>query len=60
MNAPLVDTVSFLTVEIGKDLVLAFAVMDPDDPTEVESLILQRTPVYEAVHYDQSFRLSGV
>jgi hypothetical protein len=41
------DTVSFLTVESGKDLILAFAVMDPDDPTEIESLILQRTPIYE-------------
>ena|SRR5450759_4876283 len=43
----IVDTVSFLTVESGKDLILSFAVMDPDDPTEIESLILLRTPMYE-------------
>lgn len=43
------DTVSFLSVESGKDLVLAFAVMDPDDPTEIDSLILQRTPIYESL-----------
>jgi hypothetical protein len=44
-----VDTVSFLSVETGKDLILAFAVMDPEDPTEIDSLILQRTPVYESL-----------
>lgn len=43
------ETVSFLTVETGTDLVIGFAVMDPDDPGEVESLILQRTPEFEAV-----------
>lgn len=41
------DTVSFLSVETGKDLILAFAVMAPGDPTAIESLILQRTPIYE-------------
>lgn len=41
------DTVSFVSVESGKDLIVAFAVMDPHDPTAIESLILQRTPVYE-------------
>lgn len=41
------DTANFLTVESGKDLILAFAVVDPDDPTQIESLILQRTPLYE-------------
>ena len=43
----IVDTVSFLTVECGKDLILSFAVTDPDDPTEIQSLILLRTPMYE-------------
>ena len=33
----------------GKDLILSFAVLDPGDPTEIESLILLRTPVYESL-----------
>ena len=42
------DTVSFLTVETtDKDLILSFAVMDPDEATDIDSLILMRTPVYE-------------
>jgi hypothetical protein len=42
------DTVSFLTVETtDKDLILSFAVMDPNEPTDIDSLILLRTPVYE-------------
>jgi hypothetical protein len=42
------DTVSFVSVETtGMDLILSFAVMDPDDPTDIDSLILMRTPVYE-------------
>lgn len=43
------DTVSFLSIEMGKDLILAFAVIDPEDPTEIDSLILQRTPIYESL-----------
>lgn len=41
------DTVTFVTAESGKDLIVSFAVMDPDEPTEIESLILLRSPVYE-------------
>jgi len=41
------DTVAFLSMESGKDLIVSFAVMVPDDPTEIESLTLLRTPVYE-------------
>lgn len=41
------DTVSFVTVESGKDLILSFAVIDPDDPAGIQSLVLQRTPIYE-------------
>ena len=42
------DTVSFITVETtDKDLILSFAVMDPNEPTDIDSLILMRTPVYE-------------
>jgi len=42
-----VETVSFVTAESGKDLIVAFAVMDPEEPTETDSLILLRTPMYE-------------
>ena len=40
------ERVGFLTVEGGDDLVLGFAI-DGDEPGEVLSLILQRTPRYE-------------
>ena len=43
----LVDLVSFISTETGKDLILSFAVVDPEEPTEIESLILLRTPIYE-------------
>ncbi len=39
--------VSFISVETGTDLVLSFAVVEPDDPTQIESLILQRAPEFE-------------
>jgi hypothetical protein len=41
------ERVSFITMETGDDLVLSFAVQHPDDPSEIESLILMRTPKYE-------------
>ena len=43
----MLETVSFVNVESGKDLILSFAVMKPDDPMEIDSLILLRTPIYE-------------
>jgi hypothetical protein len=42
-----VETVSFVTTERGKDLIVSFAVTDPEEPSEIDSLILLRTPVYE-------------
>jgi hypothetical protein len=42
------ERVGFLTIEGGTDLVVAFAV-DGDEPGEVLSLILQRTPKYEGL-----------
>jgi hypothetical protein len=41
------DTVSFISSELGDDLIVSFAVQTPEDPTEIESLILLRTPKYE-------------
>jgi hypothetical protein len=42
------ERVGFLTTEGGRDLIVAFAV-DGDEPGEVLSLILQRTPKYEGL-----------
>ena len=43
----MVETVAFITTETGDDLIVSFAVCPTDDPTEVESLTLLRTPKYE-------------
>lgn len=45
----LMDLVAFISVEAGDDLLLSFAVQDPDDPFEIESLILLRTPKFEFI-----------
>jgi hypothetical protein len=45
------DTVSFISSELGDDLVVSFAVQTPADPTEIESLTLLRTPKYERFLY---------
>jgi len=43
-----VDTVSFLNIELtDKDLILSFALIHPKEATDIRSLILLRTPVYE-------------
>lgn len=41
------ELVSFVSTESGKDLIVSFAVVDPEDPMDIESLTLLRTPVYE-------------
>jgi hypothetical protein len=47
------DTVRFLTVETtDKDLILSFAVIDPSEATDIDSLILLRTPLYEPLLED--------
>ena len=43
------ERVSFITAEAGDDLVLSFAVQRHDAPSEIESLILMRTPKYEFI-----------
>jgi hypothetical protein len=42
------ELVAFITVETGEDLVISFAVCKPDDPADIESLTILRTPKYEA------------
>jgi hypothetical protein len=42
------ETVSFITAEDGDDLIVSFAIED-DEPGEVVSLILLRTPKYESL-----------
>ena len=39
--------VGFITVEKGDDLIVSFAICRPDDPTDIESLTILRTPKYE-------------
>jgi hypothetical protein len=42
------ELVAFITTQTGDDLIVSFAVCRPDDPTEIESLTILRTPKYEA------------
>ena len=42
------DVVSFITVEEGDDLIVSFAIAD-EEPDEIVSLILLRTPKYEGI-----------
>ena len=39
--------VAFITAEMGDDLIVSFAICKPDDPTDIESLTILRTPKYE-------------
>jgi hypothetical protein len=43
------DIVAFIDTELGDDLIVSFAVQDRADPTEVETLMLLRTPKYESL-----------
>ena len=54
------ERVSFITVETGDDLVLSFAVQRHDDPSNIESLILMRTPKYEFIfeEHERGVRVS--
>ena len=42
------DMVSFVTLQDGDDLIVSFAIAD-EEPGEIVSLILLRTPKYEAL-----------
>jgi hypothetical protein len=46
------ELVAFITVESGEDLIIAFAVCRPDDPSDIESLIILRTPKHENFLYE--------
>jgi hypothetical protein len=41
------ELVAFITVQTGDDLIVSFAVCQPDDPSDIESLTILRTPKYE-------------
>ena len=42
------DIVAFITAELEEhDFIVSFAIQTPDDPSEIESLTLLRTPKYE-------------
>ena len=42
-------TASFIHTEVRDDLIVSFALCVADDPTDVESLTLLRTPKYEVL-----------
>jgi hypothetical protein len=54
------EKVLFITVETGDDLILSFAVQRRDDPSDIESLILLRTPKYEFIfeEHERGVRVS--
>lgn len=41
--------VVFISTELGDDLIVSFAIADPDSPRDVLSLTLLRTPKYEHI-----------
>jgi hypothetical protein len=41
------EFVAFITAQMGDDLIVSFAICEPDDPTDIESLTILRTPKYE-------------
>ena len=41
------ETIGFISTETGTDLIVSFAIVDQNDPTDIESLTLMRTPKYE-------------
>lgn len=46
------EIVAFISCESGVDLIVSFAISNPDDPSEIESLTLMRTPKYEGLLYE--------
>ncbi len=43
------ELVAFITAQEGDDLIISFAICKQDDPTDIESLTILRTPKYEAL-----------
>lgn len=46
------EPVSFISAETGDDLIVSFTVYQPDDPADVETLIVLRTPKHERFLYE--------
>ena len=46
------DLVSFITLESGTDLIVSYAVCDPDGEGGIQSLTILRTPKYEKFLYE--------
>src|SRR5271166_6201040 len=44
-----VETVVFITTELGGDLIVSFAIENPAEPMEIHSLTLLRTPKFESL-----------
>jgi hypothetical protein len=49
------ETVAFITTETGTDLIVSFVLVAADNPSDIESLTLIRTPIYEGL-LDESER----
>jgi hypothetical protein len=43
------ETVAFIETQLGGDLIVSFAVEDPTDRTEIQTLTLLRTPKFESL-----------
>jgi hypothetical protein len=46
------EPVSFISTQAGDDLIISFAVYQPDDPADIETLIILRTPKHEQFLYE--------
>ena len=46
------EFVGFVTTEMGADLIVSFAIYKADDPTDIESLTILRTPKFEQFLYE--------
>jgi hypothetical protein len=46
------EPVSFISAESGDDLIISFTVYQPDDPADVETLIVLRAPKREQFLYE--------
>jgi hypothetical protein len=46
------EPVSFISAETGDELIVSFTVYQPDDPADVETLIVLRTPKHEQFLYE--------
>lgn len=47
------EPVSFISAESGDDLIVSFTLYQPDDPSDVETLTILRTPQHERFLYER-------